>query len=215
MAHARTKKPFVMSPRHQTAFGEFVTFAAAQPGRVAWFAVDGPPVPWARAGQSRTGKRYTTERNATAKDKLAVLFKKSAPGHRADEGPYGLAVLAMMPNERKPDADNLAKLVMDGLEGSAWSNDRHVESVHVWRVVAAPEHAKTIIVIWRIEGGSLWTSMRTPPSSPNGTGPPRRWPPCPPPRSPARSSPPSVWPARPPTSGWTASSTVPPSLTTS
>lgn len=35
------------------------------------------------------------------------------------------------PNTFKPDADNIAKLVMDGMNGAVWGDDSQVAEVHV------------------------------------------------------------------------------------
>lgn len=35
------------------------------------------------------------------------------------------------PNTFKPDADNIAKLVMDGMNGTVWDDDKQVVEVHV------------------------------------------------------------------------------------
>lgn len=39
--------------------------------------------------------------------------------------------IASEPNVFMPDADNIAKLVMDGMNGAVWGDDRQVTEVHV------------------------------------------------------------------------------------
>ena len=98
------------------------------------FTVPGPPVPWERAG--RVGSRYFTKpRTAAHKQKIAIAAM--AAGVRVIEKPGVVAVTMHFylprpkrgkykhPIDRR-DVDNLAKAVLDALNGLAWDDDGQV-----------------------------------------------------------------------------------------
>lgn len=98
------------------------------------FTVPGPPVPWERAG--RIGGRYFTKPR-TAAFKAAVERAAWAAGVKLIEKPHPVMVTMVFrlprpkrgkyadPIDRR-DLDNLAKSVLDALNGIAWDDDGQV-----------------------------------------------------------------------------------------
>ena len=109
------------------------------------FSVPGPPVAWARA--SRNGKRYFTA--AKQKDQMALMRIAALTAMRDRvlwwERPVEVEVIAFFApskswpkwkhaavqagtyhHTKKPDSDNLLKLVKDALSGSVWRDDTYV-----------------------------------------------------------------------------------------
>lgn len=98
------------------------------------FMVPGPPVPWARA--RRAGNRYFVDAK-TAAHKAAVERAAWAAGVKLVEKP-GVVSVSMtfyLPRPKKGkyadpidrrDLDNLAKGVLDALNGIAWEDDGQV-----------------------------------------------------------------------------------------
>lgn len=98
------------------------------------FTVPGPPVPWERAG--RVGGRYFTKPR-TAAFKASVEQAAWAAGVKFVEKPGVMQVSLHFrlprpkrgkyrhPIDRR-DVDNLAKSVLDALNGIAWSDDGQV-----------------------------------------------------------------------------------------
>lgn len=56
-------------------------------------------------------------------------------------------------HDKKPDVENLAKAVMDGLTGTLWNDDRQVAMLLVRKVIAhGTEPPHTVITIQELEG---------------------------------------------------------------
>lgn len=101
------------------------------------FTVKGTPVPWARARTS--GRRFfTDDRTASAKRRVALAAR--AAGAVPFEGPVSVAIefdydadetrvrIAQVVEGKatRPDVDNLAKLILDSLNGICWGDDGQV-----------------------------------------------------------------------------------------
>lgn len=116
--------------------------------------VPGPPVPWARA--RRVGKRYFVDAK-TAKHKEAIARAAKAAGVTLIEKP-DIAIVVMKfylprpkrgkytdPIDRR-DLDNLAKCVLDALNGIAWDDDGQVCELFLYKFYA-DDQPRTIITI--------------------------------------------------------------------
>ena len=124
------------------------------------FDVPGPPVPWERAG--RIGNRYYTRpKTAAFKRKVALAAKKA--GVVKIEKPHAVEVWlsfylprpksnkGMWPVDRR-DVDNLAKGILDALNGVAFDDDGQVIDLHVHKRWADVDDAGTEVIIERIKG---------------------------------------------------------------
>jgi crossover junction endodeoxyribonuclease RusA len=101
-----------------------------------------------RARSTKRGGHYTPERTRTEEAVVALHGRRLLP--RPLEGLWAVEVeirrwrplrkegtwTAARPGE--PDVDNVAKAVLDGLNGIAWADDRQVVTVYP-RSVCAPE----------------------------------------------------------------------------
>lgn len=88
---------------------------------------------------TRTGRVYVDQR--TAKEEAAIREAYRGPYHT---GPVGVEIdvyprlatgtpksVSSKPMTQKPDADNIAKVVLDGLQGKAFGDDKQVTRVTV------------------------------------------------------------------------------------
>ena len=102
------------------------------------------------------GHAFTPERTRKCEDEIRIAFKRSAAFQRWDSplisrpDPVEVKIIAFMPIPRswakskksaafedqfphtsRPDADNLAKTVLDALNGLAWDDDSQIVSLTV------------------------------------------------------------------------------------
>lgn len=104
------------------------------------FTVEGEPVPKGRPRctcQHGSPHVYTPEKTTQAEYDVGYAFKNAYPGHEPVECECSVLIMVVTDKDRSnrtsADADNYAKLVMDGLNGIAWVDDRQVThlSVHI------------------------------------------------------------------------------------
>lgn len=116
------------------------------------FTVEGEPFGWQRAGQNRyTGAVYTQGKTRKHEQLVALAYKTAAQGFVFPKETYvALRVIAYMkiPKStpkakrekmlsgkirptKKPDWDNLGKLVSDALNGVAYHDDKQVVDASV------------------------------------------------------------------------------------
>ena len=94
----------------------------------------------------QTGRTYTPDETAAAMERIRMAFDRAARnGARAPKGsPVCVSIdtwrplpksrpkrVEFEPDVYKPDADNVAKLVLDALNGTAWSDDTQVTDLEV------------------------------------------------------------------------------------
>lgn len=97
------------------------------------------------------GRMYTPEKTVAAEEAIGWAFKNAARGHRVDkESRFGL-VIAVAGANAAADVDNLAKVVMDGLQGVLYRNDKQVDELHVRRLPGREK--RTEVTVYRIEEG--------------------------------------------------------------
>jgi Holliday junction resolvase RusA-like endonuclease len=122
------------------------------------FDVPGPPVPWARA--RRMGNRYfVDEKTAAFKRKVALAAKNA--GVVKIEKPHAVRLWlefylprpkpnkTMFPVDRH-DVDNLAKVILDAMNGVAFEDDGQVITLHINKRWSDPP--STRVHIERIDG---------------------------------------------------------------
>lgn len=104
--------------------------------------------PKQRHRKGGAGHMYMPKETVDAEAEIAWRFRHEARGHRVDPtGRYGLMVDVAGANAAA-DVDNLAKTVMDGLQGTTYKNDRQVDELHVRRLPGA--RPNTGITVYRI-----------------------------------------------------------------
>lgn len=114
------------------------------------------PVPKARPRFTRYGRVYTPKATADYEKAIAETWKQATKNFKYDpEQPlyvnlvFGLPIAKSTPKGKaeqmaqgiirhtnKPDADNLAKAVMDALNGVAWEDDSQVVKVNIFKEYA-------------------------------------------------------------------------------
>ncbi len=100
------------------------------------FIIPIDPIPWKRPGQSRFG-RYDLQK--AVKNQYRAIFTRSMDNHPPLQGNVRLFIYFFMPtpkslpkkdrdnwHSKKPDLDNLTKLVMDSMNGVCFRDDSQV-----------------------------------------------------------------------------------------
>ena len=114
-----------------------------------------------------TGRKYTPDKTAEAMELIRMAYVKEAHGLMAPKGVpvrVSIATARPMPKSRprriteepdvyKPDVDNIAKLVLDALNGVAWVDDTQVTTLVVKKLPRdrASEEKTGILVCWQEE----------------------------------------------------------------
>lgn len=132
---------------------------------LAFFA-QGEPVPYDRAAARG---RFTPARNEVWRSMVAVCFllvRQQTPGAPAIGEHRGGVALQLDFHGANPcaDLDNLAKEVMDGLNGVAWHDDRQVVDLRVCRLPLHEEHGQgvAVYVTWLAPDAPAWLALYPP-----------------------------------------------------
>lgn len=112
-----------------------------------------------------TGRTYTPDRTAEAMEHIRLAFLEAAHGKSAPKGtPVSVLIMTSRsvpasrpkrverePDIFKPDADNVAKLVLDALNGTAWADDTQVTNLQVIKVDRTRDAGEStrIAVLWK------------------------------------------------------------------
>ena len=112
----------------------------------------------------QTGRTFTPDATALAMEDVRMAYASAANGAMAPKGvPVSVYVVTSrpMPKSRpkrtrsehdvfKPDADNIAKLVLDALNGTAWDDDTQVTGLTVRKSdrTRASREETLVIVRW-------------------------------------------------------------------
>ncbi len=95
------------------------------------FVVGGQPIPWKRARVNPYGARYPDPLDAQWREEVQLSATTSkVPMFRGD---VHLMINFYRKSKHLADIDNLAKAIMEALEGIAYENDRQVSSLDVAR----------------------------------------------------------------------------------
>ena len=111
-----------------------------------------------------TGRTYTPDATSESMERIRAAYA-AAGGLTAPPGAevsVGITTVRPLPRSRprrvesepdvfRPDADNIAKLVLDALNGTAWHDDSQVTEIYVGkaeRVRGVPEQT-TVVVEWK------------------------------------------------------------------
>jgi Holliday junction resolvase RusA-like endonuclease len=118
------------------------------------FEVIGPPR--AKARPRFSGRfAYTPKTTKDAEKRIQAAAKPIAPKDGLPTDRWRLVVIFNMGNQRKPDVDNLAKLVMDALNGIFWEDDRQVCQLNAIRFnedVSKDAIESTMVIAERFRG---------------------------------------------------------------
>jgi crossover junction endodeoxyribonuclease RusA len=114
---------------------------------IASFAVEvAQPKERHRTGR---GRSYTPTRTVNAENEVRTAFRDAARSHVADKARYAIA-LTVTGSHHSSDVDNLAKTIMDGLQGEVYVNDHQVDVLAVRRI-RGRRTKRSRIAVYRIE----------------------------------------------------------------
>ena len=108
--------------------------------RIVTIRVPEEPVPWARARLNRYGAHFTSDRTRSAQNAIAWQGRAAMASKPPLDGPLSLSIAATFKRPKackvadwkptRPDIDNIAKNVLDALNGIAWRDDAQVAVLH-------------------------------------------------------------------------------------
>lgn len=93
------------------------------------------PVPKGRPRITRSGHAYTPEKTREAERIVKGIAARSLRGLKPYDEPLSVELRFVMPKPKKPkfhvpaskpDLDNLVKLILDALNGIAWTDDARI-----------------------------------------------------------------------------------------
>ena len=100
------------------------------------FTIMGKPQAKQRARQGRYGRFYTPQATREYEQRVGLLAR--AAGVRLQGGPVEVEIMLYLPDKRRRDLDNMAKSILDGLNGVAWQDDAQVVRLVVEKHVDPP-----------------------------------------------------------------------------
>ena len=109
--------------------------------------IPGPPVPKARA-RVVIGHSYTPRRTQEAEVRIGDFFKVHYPHMKPSTARLRVVARFYLKGTRG-DSDNFLKLLMDGLNGRAFVDDKQVDQVSVEVQRYSPD-PKTYVEIWAL-----------------------------------------------------------------
>lgn len=89
------------------------------------FTVDGDPVPKGRARVAR-GRAYTPARTVHAENVVAWQARTALGPRQPSRELLSVRIVFHVGNRRRRDLDNLAKTVLDALNGIVWVDDSQI-----------------------------------------------------------------------------------------
>lgn len=126
--------------------------------RLYTLEVSGEPVGKGRPRVTSRGT-FTPQATRDGEARIKALSRAAWGPPRPHDGPWSLVVTFHRGERRPRDLDNLAKLVMDALEGVLWTNDRHI-------------HHLDASVVWLPKGQTGYTTIQASrPQTPEETSP--------------------------------------------
>ena len=131
------------------------------------FTIPGSPIPLDRARHGK-GKVYDTPRNKSAKRTIGKSGMAAMVGRKPIQGPVRIRVAFLFEwpksytqkrrkacygnmKDTKPDIDNLAKMVMDALNGIAYDDDSQVCEITATKYFSQTETCTRVMIepLWR------------------------------------------------------------------
>lgn len=120
--------------------------AAAHAPRSFTFTIPGCPVPWERVTPKAAGGRTLTP-NRTRKYEADVRLRAMGAGVRLTGAPVRVTIACHFPNKQRRDLDNIAKAILDGLQGPMLLSGDHWEAVPSLTITGALDAANPRAVV--------------------------------------------------------------------
>ncbi|WP_024356716.1 RusA family crossover junction endodeoxyribonuclease [Leucobacter chironomi] len=112
------------------------------------FRAGGEPLPKERPRATKTGRSFTPKRTREAEGRVLAAFRAAYPNAEPLTGRLLVEARFYRATRRGVDADNLAKLAMDALNGVAFVDDEQIEKFIVERHYGAGDRARTEVRIY-------------------------------------------------------------------
>lgn len=124
-----------------------MTGANAAPEKVARFIIRGEPKSKQRARVTARGT-FTPAETKQAEQLIALTYKRL----QCQRFDYQVVMTIDFynGNRRRRDLDNMAKLVLDALNGIAYADDHQVVELNLRKIHTTPEHARTVITLTEV-----------------------------------------------------------------
>ena len=138
------------------------------------FEIPGDPVAKARpraAMVSGRARLYTPAKTEKYEARVALFAQQAMAGRPVMAGPVALSVTALFPipaswpkkrqaaaragtehHTKRPDADNCAKAILDGLNGVVWKDDSQVVTLSIEKRYAEVPRVEVLVVPLTEEG---------------------------------------------------------------
>lgn len=114
------------------------------------FIIPGEPVSKERPRFTKTGHSYTPARTREAEKNIAELFREETDNIKF-EGYVELKIVLWLGTKRRKDADNMAKLIQDALNGLAFIDDSQVHELTISKKYTTPDRARAEVTIRELE----------------------------------------------------------------
>lgn len=113
------------------------------------FSVPGRPVPKERARVRKDGHRYTPRRTAEYEELVGWYCRQAMGTHPPLDGPVMVCIcLHYRTDAPLADVDNVAKAILDGMEGVAYRSDRQVSGLMVFRRARTVRNEYAEVTVW-------------------------------------------------------------------
>ncbi|WP_336653046.1 MULTISPECIES: RusA family crossover junction endodeoxyribonuclease [unclassified Leucobacter] len=112
------------------------------------FRAGGEPLPKERPRATKTGRSFTPKRTREAEARVLAAFRAAYPNAEPLTGRLLVEARFYRATRRGVDADNLAKLAMDALNGVAFVDDEQIEKFIVERHYGAGDQARSEVRIY-------------------------------------------------------------------
>ena len=113
--------------------------------RAIRFAVDGVPIPKARARRGAGGRWYTPQATRAYEEAVGVAAR-AAGVCQPYEGAVRLLIDLWLPDRRRRDVDNCAKSICDALNGIAYEDDSQIVELIIRRHIDRERPRAEVIV---------------------------------------------------------------------
>lgn len=98
------------------------------------FMVSGPPVPCGRPRVTRSGHTFLPKRTRDYENRVRCIAQSTFS--EPLKGPVVLHIFFLCHNNMRRDVDNLAKSIMDGINGVAFLDDSQIVDLRVQKFVS-------------------------------------------------------------------------------
>lgn len=114
------------------------------------FVVEGNPVPKGRPRLGRGGHVFTPKKTAAYEDKVGWTARIAMAHRCAYVGRVAVSISVQTSNKRG-DVDNIAKSLMDGMNGVVYEDDSQVVDLHI-RIERVKRKGRVSVMVTPLDG---------------------------------------------------------------